>query len=120
MKKKKSNTKKILEKKKDSNEKQSSQTPESRRSFLKKVWAGLGVLAGVEFAAVIFGFLFSGKGNKNVYVPKQMVEAGPVNSFQPNSVTPFRGGRFYLTRLEDGGFIAISLVVYVACLLKLA
>ena len=109
MKKKKSNTKKILEKKKDSTEKQSSQTPESRRSFLKKVWAGLGVLAGVEFAAVIFGFLFSGKGNKNVYVPKQMVEAGPVNSFQPNSVTPFRGGRFYLTRLEDGGFIAISL-----------
>ena len=109
MKKKKLHTKQKLDKKKESVEERSSQTPESRRTFLKKVWTGLGVLAGVEFIAVIFGFLFSGKGNKNVYVPKQMVEAGPVNSFQPNSVTPFRGGRFYLTRLEDGGFIAISL-----------
>ncbi len=76
MKKKKSSTKQKLEKKKDSDVKQISQTPESRRKFLKKVWAGLGILAGVEFAAVIFGFLFSGKGNKNVYVPKQMIEAG--------------------------------------------
>lgn len=109
MKKKKSHTKQKLEKKKDSDEKQISQTPESRRKFLKKVWAGLGILAGIEFAIVIFGFLFSGKGNKNVYVPKQMIEAGPVNSFQPNTVTVFRGGRFYLTRLEDGGFIANSL-----------
>ena len=109
MKKKKSRTKQKLEKKKESVEERSSQTPESRRTFLKKVWTGLGVLAGVEFTAVIFGFLFSGKGNKNVYIPKQMIEAGPVNSFQPNTVTVFRGGRFYLTRLEDGGFIAISL-----------
>jgi cytochrome b6-f complex iron-sulfur subunit len=109
MKKKKSSTKKRLEKNKKFTNEKNSQTPESRRSFLKKVWAGLGVLAGVEFAAVIFGFLFSGKGNKNDYVPKQMIEAGSVNSFQPNTVTVFRGGRFYLTRLEDGGFIAISL-----------
>lgn len=85
------------------------QSPESRRVFLKKIWTGLGILAGVEFVAVVFGFLFSGKGDKNAYTPKQLIEAGSVNSFQPNSVTPFRGGRFYLTRLEDGGFIALSL-----------
>jgi cytochrome b6-f complex iron-sulfur subunit len=109
MKKKKLHTKQTIEKKKISTGEQSSRSAESRRTFLKKVWTGLGILAGVEFAAVIFGFLFSGKGNKNVYIPKQMVEAGPVNSFQPNTVTVFRGGRFYLTRLEDGGFIAISL-----------
>lgn len=109
MKKKKSHTKQKIEKKKESTKNQTSQMPESRRNFLKRVWTGLGVLAVVEFAAVIFGFLFSGNGNKNVYIPKQMVEAGSVNSFKPNSVTPFRGGRFYLTRLEDGGFIAISL-----------
>jgi cytochrome b6-f complex iron-sulfur subunit len=108
MKKKKSYTKKEFEKKKKITE-QTSTIPESRRTFIKKVWAGLGVLAGIEFTAVIFGFLFSGKANKNVYIPKQMIEAGPVNSFQPNSVTVFRGGRFYLTRLEDGGFIANSI-----------
>jgi cytochrome b6-f complex iron-sulfur subunit len=109
MKKKKSSIKQKIEKKKESTKERTYQPAESRRTFLKKVWASLGVLAGIEFVAVIFGFLFSGKGNKNLYVPKQMVEAGYVNSFQPNSVTPFRGGRFYLTRLEDGGFIANSL-----------
>jgi len=96
-------------KKKETVTKQVSQNPESRRLFLKKIWTGLGIIAGAEFVAVIFGFLFSGKGDKNIYTPKQLIEAGPVNSFQPNSVTPFRGGRFYLTRLEDGGFIALSL-----------
>ena len=109
MKKKKLHTKQKIEKKKESTRERNSRPAESRRTFLKKAWTGLGILAGVEFVAVIFGFLFSGKGNKNVYVPKQMIEAGPVNSFQPNTVTVFRGGRFYLTRLEDGGFIAISL-----------
>jgi len=39
----------------------------------------------------------------------QLIEAGSINSFQPNYVTPFRGEIFYLTRLEDGGFIALSL-----------
>lgn len=109
MKKKKSHIKQKPEKKKEIVEEHSSENPESRRVFLNKIWTGLGILAGVEFAAVIFGFLFSGKGNKNIYTPKQLIEAGPVNSFQPNSVTPFRGGRFYLTRLADGGFIALSL-----------
>jgi cytochrome b6-f complex iron-sulfur subunit len=108
MKKKKSH-KKVVAKKEDTVPEQVSKSSESRRSFIKKVWSGLGILAAVEFTAVVFGFLFSGKENKNVYTPKQLVEAGSVNSYQPNSVTVFRGGRFYLTRLEDGGFIALSL-----------
>ena len=36
---------------------------EGRRNFLKKLWIGLGLLAGAEFIAVVSGFLFSGKGN---------------------------------------------------------
>ena len=85
------------------------ETSESRRTFLNKLWKGMAILAGIEFSAVIFGFLFSGKGEKKSYTPKQLIEAGPVNSFEANSVTVFRGGRFYLARLEDGGFIALSL-----------
>jgi cytochrome b6-f complex iron-sulfur subunit len=87
----------------------SPETTENRRTFLNKLWKGLAILAGIEFTALIFGFLFSGKGDKKSYTPKQLIEAGPVNSFEVNSVTVFRGGRFYLTRLEDGGFIALSL-----------
>jgi cytochrome b6-f complex iron-sulfur subunit len=108
MKKKKPHKKSNVKQKESSQEKVVKE-PESRRSFLRKIWGGLGILAAVEFSAVVFGFLFSGKGNKNVYIPKQLVDAGSVNSYESNSVTVFRGGRFYLTRLEDGGFIALSL-----------
>ena len=96
-------------KEKDTIEQTKDSSPESRRTFLNKLWKGLAILASVEFTAVIFGFLFSGKGDKKSYTPKQLIGAGPVNSFEANSVTVFRGGRFYLTRLEDGGFIALSL-----------
>ncbi len=82
---------------------------ESRREFLQKLWKGLGVVASIEVIAVFFGFLFSGKKDDQTLNPKQLIEAGNVESFQKNSVTVFRGGRFYLARLLDGGFIALSL-----------
>ena len=99
----------IKQKKNKITENISVKNPESRRNFLNKLWKGLAILASIEFSAVIFGFLFSGKGEKKSYTPKQLIEAGPVNSFAVNSVTVFRGGRFYLTRLKDGGFIALSI-----------
>jgi cytochrome b6-f complex iron-sulfur subunit len=34
--------------------------------------------------------------------------AGPVEQFEPGSVTAFPAGRFYLSRLTDGGFLAVS------------
>jgi cytochrome b6-f complex iron-sulfur subunit len=82
---------------------------ESRRQFLQKLWKGLGIVASIEVAAVFFGFLFSGKKDEQKIKPKQLIEAGNVESFKKNSVTAFRGGRFYLARLLDGGFIAVSL-----------
>jgi cytochrome b6-f complex iron-sulfur subunit len=81
---------------------------EDRRSFLKKLWKGLGAIAAFEIVAVFFGFLFSGKED-NESKPNLIFDAGKVNSFQPNTVTTFRGGRFYLARLGDGGFMALSL-----------
>lgn len=82
---------------------------QSRREFLNKLWKGLGIVAALEFASVFFGFLFSGKSDEQKTAPKQLFDAGNVNLFQPNSATAFRGGRFYLARLEDGGFMALSL-----------
>ena len=81
---------------------------ENRRTFLSKLWKGFGILAGLEFVSIFFGFLFSGKEDTETK-PKQIYDAGKVNNFQPNTVTAFRGGRFYLARLEDGGFMALSL-----------
>ena len=37
-----------------------------------------------------------------------ILTAGPVDSFAPDSVTAFPQGKFYLVRLEDGGFLAVS------------
>ena len=82
---------------------------ESRRAFLTKLWKGLGIVVSLEVVAVFLGFLFSGKEEEQDSKPKQIIDAGIVNSFQPNTVTAFRGGRFYLARLEDGGFMALSL-----------
>ena len=107
--------KKKITKKDNANKPQKEETThanaevESRREFLQKLWKGLGVVALFEFAAVFFGFLFSGKDDNKKIEPKQLIEAGGLDSFQKNSVTVFRGGRFYLARLSDGGFIALSL-----------
>lgn len=37
-----------------------------------------------------------------------MLNCGPVENFPPGSVTAFVRGRFYMARLADGGFLAIS------------
>jgi cytochrome b6-f complex iron-sulfur subunit len=82
---------------------------QNRREFLNKLWKGLGVVAFIELTAVFFGYLFTGKSENESLKPKQLFDAGDINSFQKNSVTIFRSGRFYLVRLEDGGFLALSL-----------
>jgi cytochrome b6-f complex iron-sulfur subunit len=80
----------------------------TRRDFLSRLWKGLGIIAALEVIGFITAFIISGK-SRNVSSPKQLVEAGPVDSFGLNSVTAFMGGRFYLARLADAGFIALSL-----------
>lgn len=80
------------------------QPPTSRRDFLKIAWAGVGALALAESGAM--GLAFSlpriGEGEFG-----SVITAGPVDDFPPGSVTPFIHARFYLSRLEDGGFLAL-------------
>jgi cytochrome b6-f complex iron-sulfur subunit len=80
----------------------------SRRDFFGLAWKGLGIVAALEGLGMISAFFFSGK-QKNTAGVKQLLEAGPVDSFGPGTVSAFLGGRFYLARLQDGGFIALSL-----------
>jgi cytochrome b6-f complex iron-sulfur subunit len=80
----------------------------TRRDFFGTAWKALGILAGLEVIGLFAAFLFSGKA-KGTSAPKQLLEAGPVDSFALNSVSAFMGGRFYLARQQDGGFIALSL-----------
>lgn len=79
-----------------------------RRSFLKKLWIGLGILALAEFVGIFFAFLKPRKPPVKEGDFGGFIEAGPVESFEPGSVTAFIRGQFYLSRLKDGGFLAIS------------
>jgi cytochrome b6-f complex iron-sulfur subunit len=81
---------------------------DSRRSFLNKLWIALGLVAVAEVVAVVLSFLRSNKSKPRGADTKALITAGAVNKFEPNSVTAFVRGRFYLARLEDGGFLALS------------
>ena len=77
-----------------------------RRSFLSWLWYGLGAAAVAEAVWVVISFARP----RRVRVsdePESLIVAGPVSDFQPGTVTAFRRGRFYLVRLEDGGFLAL-------------
>jgi len=81
---------------------------ETRRRFLIKFWLGLGILALAEFVAVVMAFFRPGKSQTKSGDAGTVIEAGHVDRFPFGSVTAFVRGRFYLCRLEDGGFFALS------------
>jgi cytochrome b6-f complex iron-sulfur subunit len=76
----------------------------SRRDFLNIVWGAAGALAITELSLVGLRFLsprtaegeFGGTFN-----------LGSPDQYPAGSVTPVEAGRFYLVRLEDGGFLSV-------------
>jgi cytochrome b6-f complex iron-sulfur subunit len=80
----------------------------SRRKFLNRLWTGLGVLALLELIYVGLAFLRRGEAQPTAGDDATTIICGPVNNYAPGTVTAFVRGRFYLTRLSDGGFLAIS------------
>ena len=80
----------------------------TRRSFLRKVWIGLGVVALAESVGLAVAFLRPWKPKPGADAFGGVINAGMIEQFEPGSVTPFRRGQFYLVRLEDGGFLALS------------
>lgn len=79
---------------------------ESRRGFLGKAWLGLGVVALIESAWLVLEFLRPRRAQATEEAA--IVIAGPIDRFDPGSVTAFPQGKFYLVRLEDGGFLALA------------
>jgi len=76
-----------------------------RRRFFLHAWIVLGGLALLEYLWVALNFL-----RPRAYTPGQggIVVAGPAERFERDTVTPFQRGKFYLARLDDGGFLALS------------
>jgi cytochrome b6-f complex iron-sulfur subunit len=80
----------------------------SRRCFLSRALLGLGVIGVAEFSGIVVSFLWPRKPRTPGEDSESLIEAGAVEGFSPGSVTPFRVGHFFLSRLEDGSFLALS------------
>jgi len=76
-----------------------------RRQFLKWLGTGLGLVALAEVVWVALSFLrprrLAAGAGATLHV------CGPASDFAAGSVTAFPAGKFYLARLEDGGFLAL-------------
>lgn len=79
-----------------------------RRTFLSHLWIGLGLTALAELIWMVDAFLRGDRRRRQKQDPSTILTAGPVDAFSPGSVTAFPRGRFYLSRLDDGGFLALS------------
>ena len=78
-----------------------------RRSFLSRILLALGGLAGLEAAWIAATFLGPRREGTSSGEGADIHVTGPVERFEPGSVTAFREGEFYLARLQDGGFLAL-------------
>ncbi|MDX2443177.1 MAG: Rieske (2Fe-2S) protein [Bacteroidales bacterium] len=81
----------------------------SRRGFFNRVWAWLGVIAGIEITGVSLAFIFSGGKRSEIKDLSQIKTIGRIDDISPDSVYPFRSGQLYLVRMKDGGFLALSI-----------
>lgn len=81
----------------------------TRRSFLWSTWMGLMGVVVAESVWIVSRVLRP-RGDPDRDDGNRIAIAGPVERFAPGSVTAFPQGGFYLVRLEDGGFMALSRV----------
>ncbi len=79
----------------------------SRRNFLTHFWLGLGIFAIIEFIWVVIAFLKPRKSKANGD-SGGIVTVGAKDEFPLDSVTAIRRGDFFLARLGNGEFLALS------------
>ncbi|MFM8321327.1 MAG: ubiquinol-cytochrome c reductase iron-sulfur subunit [Chloroflexota bacterium] len=81
-----------------------SDQPVNRRDFIKLGWLALGGVVSLEMGGITLAYL------QPRLAPGEfggLITAGKVDDFPPGSVTHIGNGRFYLSRLADGGFLAL-------------
>lgn len=81
----------------------------TRRSFFKKVWTWLGIIASLELAGISLAFLLSGKKRSAKGKKSSLTVIGRIEDVKPGEVYPYRNGKLYLVREADGAYLALSL-----------
>lgn len=85
------------------------QPEKGRRSFLKRLWLILGIVAVAEIFWFIVSLLKPSRNSHKSRPAATLREIGTVDEFPVGSVTPDRVNRLYVVRENDGGFLALSL-----------
>lgn len=80
---------------------------QSKRSLLKRLIRILGGAAVLEAGWVAVSVLMPNRRTKPLADGPEVITAGPVDRFERGTVTAFAEGKFYLARLESGGFLAL-------------
>ena len=83
---------------------QSEKVNVSRRNFLGFAW-GVSMLALFGQAGIALLRFFKPRIESGAFGAR--VVAGQVDEFQPGTVSHIQKGRFYISRLEDGGLLAL-------------
>ena len=78
----------------------------TRRGFLGRLWVLLGGVALIEAVWIVADFLKPRRRRPDPEDSSAVFVAGPIERFQPGTVTAVPEGRFDLARLDDGGFLA--------------
>lgn len=76
----------------------------NRRDALKVAWLALGGLVSLEFGGLALSYMQPRLAEGEF---GSLISVGKVDDFPPGSVTHIANGRFYLSRLADGGFLAV-------------
>ncbi len=79
-----------------------------RRTLLNRLWAFLGLLAFIELGWLTTAIFKSRKVSNTAGQSDVLVDGGLVESFRAGNVKAIPEGMFYLSRLEDNRFIALS------------
>ncbi|MEJ2721287.1 MAG: Rieske 2Fe-2S domain-containing protein [bacterium] len=67
----------------------------------------IGGVAVIEFVAVAVDFLRPRRPQSEAG-DAAIIVTGPIERFDPGTVTAFPAGKFYLARLDSGGFLALA------------
>jgi cytochrome b6-f complex iron-sulfur subunit len=79
-----------------------------RRRFLNWLWALL-ALGSIAEAGWLAGSIVSSKKEREKAISQsRIVSAGEVKEYLPGTVTAISPGQFYLARLDNGSFLALS------------
>lgn len=75
---------------------------QNRRKFITRLLLAIGTFEG-------FFLVKNGIHKPNIFnSDNDWLNAGKADNFENNGIYPFSTGKFFLTRFEDGGFLAIS------------